>query len=157
QMAVMTCAAALADGIGEAMKSSDQVIVLGAPAFIGAAPGDAHLYFARLAKAFPDRYVRASTSELALCGMATGAAMMCMRPIVSIPTASFAFEGFAAIVNEAAIAHYMSNGLTRAPVTFHINNGIRGAGAAQHSHAIHALFKQTPGLQILVPSCPQDF
>ena len=79
-----------------------------------------------------------------------------LRPIVDLITASFAYEAWPQIVNEAANALYMSGGQTRVPVVFHMLHGIRGAGAAQHSHSPQAMLWNCPGLKIVLPSSPRD-
>ena len=112
--------------------------------------------FNEIAKSFPDRVISPPISELAVCGLATGAAMAGLRPIVDLITASFAFEAWPQIVNEAANAFYMSGGQTRAPVVFHLLHGLRGAGAAQHSHSPQAMLWNCPGLKIVLPSSPRD-
>jgi pyruvate/2-oxoglutarate/acetoin dehydrogenase E1 component len=60
------------------------------------------------------------------------------------------------VVNEAANIHYMTDGQTTAPVTFYSLAGVRGAGAAQHSHRTQAMLGQAPGLQIFVPGGADD-
>ena len=50
----------------------------------------------------------------------------------------------------------MTGGQTSVPVVFHVNHGIRGGGAAQHSHSPQGMLMQVPGLQIMTPSSPRD-
>jgi len=95
-------------------------------------------------------------SELSFCGLATGAAMAGLRPIVDLSTGSFIFEGWPQVANEAANAFYMSAGQTRAPVVFHLFHGLRGGGAAQHSASPQAMLWNCPGLEIVLPSSPRD-
>lgn len=156
-MAHLTSAAAIASGVAEAFTRDDRVIVLGNADFAGSAPGDSHAHFKQLTERFADRFIAAPTSEYAICGMAAGAAMAGLRPMVSVPTASFAFGAVPAIVNDAAIAHYMSNRRLQVPVVYFLNEGIRGVGGSQHSHSVHSVFSQFAGLRVLVPSSPQDF
>jgi pyruvate/2-oxoglutarate/acetoin dehydrogenase E1 component len=122
--------------------------------FLGLSPHRGE--FAEISKRFADRIIAPPISELAVCGFATGAAMAGLRPVVDLITASFAYEAWPQIVNEAANAHYMSGGQTRVPVVFHILHGIRGAGAAQHSQSPQAMLWNCPGLQIVLPSSPRD-
>jgi pyruvate/2-oxoglutarate/acetoin dehydrogenase E1 component len=112
--------------------------------------------FQELAKKYRDRILSPPISELGFCGLATGAAMAGLRPIVDISTGSFIFEGWPQVANEAANAFYMSAGQTRVPVVFHLFHGIRGGGAAQHSASPQAMLWNNPGLEIVLPSTPRD-
>ena len=112
--------------------------------------------FGDIARAFPDRVKSPPISELGFCGLAIGAAMAGLRPVVDLITASFALEAWPQIVNEAANAYYMSAGQTKVPVVFHVLHGLRGGGAAQHSHSPQAMLWNCPGLQIVLPSSPRD-
>ena len=111
---------------------------------------------ARLHKEYPDRVYHPPIAELGYVGVAIGAAVAGLRPIVDIATASFIFQAFPQVVNEAANIHYMSGGRTAVPMVFHFNHGIRGGGAAQHSHSPQAMLWNTPGLEIMAPSTPRD-
>jgi pyruvate/2-oxoglutarate/acetoin dehydrogenase E1 component len=114
-----------------------------------------HVY-QELAKKFADRIASPPISELGFCGLATGAAMAGLRPIVDISTGSFIFEAWPQVANEAANAFYMSAGQTRVPVVFHLFHGLRGGGAAQHSASPQAMLWNNPGLEIVLPSSPRD-
>jgi pyruvate dehydrogenase E1 component beta subunit len=109
-----------------------------------------------LVKKYGDRVLSVPISELGFCGLAAGAAMAGLRPIVDIGTGSFVFEGWPQVANEAANAFYMSGGLTRVPVVFHLFHGLRGGGAAQHSASPQAMAWNNPGLEIVLPSSPRD-
>ncbi|HXV50263.1 MAG TPA: transketolase C-terminal domain-containing protein, partial [Candidatus Binatia bacterium] len=95
-------------------------------------------------------------SELGFCGLATGAAMAGLRPIVDLSTGSFIYEAWPQVANEAANAFSMSGGQTRVPVVFHLFHGLRGGGAAQHSGSPQAMLWNCPGLEIVIPSSPRD-
>ena len=112
--------------------------------------------FQKIANQYPERVVSPPISELGYCGLAIGAAMAGLRPVVDLSTGSFIYEAWPQVVNEAANAFYMSGGQTRAPVVFHLLHGIRGAGAAQHSHSPQAMLWNCPGLEIALPSSPRD-
>src|SRR5262245_55727398 len=92
-----------------------------------------------LAKKYSDRIMSPPIAELGFSGLATGAAMAGLRPIVDISTGSFIFEGWPQVANEAANAFSMSGGQTRVPVVFHLFHGLRGGGAAQHSASPQAM------------------
>jgi len=110
----------------------------------------------RIRKDFPDRVIDPPTSEAAVAALATGAAMAGARPFVDLGTGAFAYLAWSQIVNEAAVAYYMSGGRLNVPVTFHFLHGVRGAGAAQHSHSPYAMLCNAPGLEIVAPSSPAD-
>src|ERR1051326_1871144 len=114
-----------------------------------------HVYQELLNK-YRDRMMSPPISELGFCGLATGAAMAGLRPIVDLSTGMFIFEGWPQVANEAANAFYMSAGQTRAPVVFHLFHGLRGGGAAQHSASPQAMLWNCPGLEIVIPSSPRD-
>jgi pyruvate dehydrogenase E1 component beta subunit len=105
---------------------------------------------------FPGRVWYPPIAEIGYVGTGIGAAISGLRPIVDIATASFMFQAFSQIVNEAANVRYMTGGQTSVPAIFHVNHGIRGGGAAQHSHSPQAMMWNTPGLRIMLPSSPRD-
>ena len=80
---------------------------------------------------FPDRFYDPPTSEAAIVSIGAGAAMAGVRPFVDIGTASFSYVGGSPLVNEAAVARYMSGGSLRVPVVYHMLHGLRGGGAGQ--------------------------
>jgi pyruvate dehydrogenase E1 component beta subunit len=112
--------------------------------------------FQNLSKKYGDRMVSPPISELGFCGLATGAAMAGLRPIVDLSTGSFIYEAWPQVANEAANAYSMSGGQTRVPVVFHLFHGLRGGGAAQHSGSPQAMLWNCPGLEIAIPSSPRD-
>jgi acetoin:2,6-dichlorophenolindophenol oxidoreductase subunit beta len=134
--------------------TADQRVHLINGTFLSLSP-HRHVY-QELAKKFPDRIASPPISELGFCGLAIGAAMAGLRPVVDISTGSFVFEAWPQVANEAANAFYMSAGQTRAPVVFHLFHGLRGGGAAQHSASPQAMFWNNPGLEIVLPSSPRD-
>ena len=98
---------------------------------------------------FPDRIFDPPTSEAAIVSIGAGAAMAGARPFVDIGTASFSYVGWSPLVNEAAVACHMSDGAIRVPVVYHMLHGLRGGGAAQHSHSPQAMLWNAAGLEIV--------
>src|SRR3990170_2411699 len=141
------------EALGEILASNERVHLFGG-SFLGLSPHRG--LFQKIALAYPERVAFPPISELGFCGLAVGAAMAGLRPVVDVSTASFIFEAWPQVVNEAANAFYMSGGQTRAPVVFHIFHGLRGGGAAQHSHSPQAMLWNAPGLEIALPSSPRD-
>jgi pyruvate dehydrogenase E1 component beta subunit len=105
---------------------------------------------------FSDRIFDPPTSEAAIASIGAGAAMAGARPFVDIGTASFSYVAWSPLVNEAAVARYMSGGTLRVPVVYHMLHGLRGGGAAQHSHSPQAMLWNAAGLEIVLPSSPYD-
>ena len=105
---------------------------------------------------FPDQLYDPPTSEAAIVCIGAGAAMAGARPFVDIGTASFSYVGWSPLVNEAAVARYMSGGSLRVPVVYHMLHGLRGGGAGQHSGSPQAMLWNAPGLEIVLPSSPYD-
>jgi acetoin:2,6-dichlorophenolindophenol oxidoreductase subunit beta len=152
-MTEMTFAEALAFGLTECLDKDPRVVLINA-SYGGLTPH--RNSFAVLRQKYADRITDTPIAELGYCGIAIGAAMTGLRPIVALSTAAFSFEAWPQIVNEAAVACYGSAGQVTAPVVFHMLTGIRGAGAVQHSHAPQAMFCNAPGLQVVAPGTPAD-
>ena len=152
-MTEMSYAQAMSLGLQEALAEDENVVLMGAG--FGGLGGDPRVW-SPIRERFGDRITNPPIAELGYCGIAIGAAMTGLRPIVAIGTASFSFEAFPQIVNEAPQAYYGTRGQVTCPVVFHMRAGIRGAGALQHSTAPQAMYWNTPGLEIAVPGSPAD-
>ncbi len=148
-----TCAEAFVEALHDLLSEDPRVFMIGG-SLLGLGPS--RVLMERVREDFPERTLFPPTSEAAVAGVGIGAAMAGMRPIVNIATASFAFQAWGQILNEAANAHYMTGGQTTVPVIFHMLHGIRGGGAAQHSHSPQAMFWNCPGLKIALPASPRD-
>jgi pyruvate/2-oxoglutarate/acetoin dehydrogenase E1 component len=144
---------ALAEAIDEIMAEQPRTTLFGA-GFVGA--GSNRALMASIQERYAERIVWPPIAELAYCGIAIGAAMAGLRPIVDLSTATFSYEAIPQIVNEAAIAYANSAGQTSVPVVFHMLYGIRGGGAAQHSGSPQSWYWNTPGLQVAMPASPAD-
>lgn len=104
----------------------------------------------------PQRIVDTPTSENAMTGVALGAALAGMHPILCFPRMDFMHYAMDQIANHIANWHYMFGGQLSAPMTIWgiINRG--GEQAAQHSQATQAIFTHIPGLKVVMPSTPYD-
>jgi len=103
-----------------------------------------------------ERVIDTPVSENAITGIAVGAGIAGMRPVVVHPRMDFMLYAIDPIINEAANWHYMCGGRSHVSVVIWgiINRG--GEQAAQHSQALHALFAHVPGLKVVMPSNPYD-
>jgi acetoin:2,6-dichlorophenolindophenol oxidoreductase subunit beta len=95
-------------------------------------------------------------SENSFCGMAVGAAMTGLRPIVALNIASFMYLPSDQIINQAAKLHYMTGGQMNVPVVFRCSMYYGSSIAAQHSDRPYPMFMNAPGLKIVAPTSPAD-
>jgi len=142
---------AMAEALDEVLSEEPRVTLIGA-GFAGLTASGALLNPVREKHAARIKWP--PIAELAYSGIGIGAAMVGMRPIVELATATFSYEAIPQIVNEAAIACSNSGGQTAVPIIFHMLYGIRGAGAVQHSGSPQAWYWNTPGLQVAMPGVP---
>ena len=149
----MLYAEAVVEVLRRSVEGDDRVHLMG-QYFLGLTPH--RTMVGDLYRQYPDRVYFPPIAELGYVGAGIGAAIAGLRPIVDCATASFTFQAFAQILNEAANIHYMSGGQTSVPMVIHYNHGVRGGGAAQHSHSPQAMMWNTPGLEIVTPSNPAD-
>lgn len=148
-----TYAEGMARGLRESLADDPRVFLMG-QYFFGLTRHRS--LTVELRDAFPERVWDPPIAEVGYVGTGIGAAISGLRPIVDVATASFIFQAFSQVVNEAANIRYMTGGQTAVPLVIHINHGVRGGGAAQHSHSPQAMLMNTPGLQIVTPSTPRD-
>ena len=95
-------------------------------------------------------------SESAFIGLAAGAAMTGLRPIVEIMYMDFALVAMDQIVNQACSVSYMSGGRVRMPIVFRGQVGVGTREAAQHSRQFESWFVNTPGIKVVMPSTVYD-
>jgi len=104
----------------------------------------------------PQRVLDTPITEAGFTGLAIGAAMAGLRPIVELMTFNFGILALDQIVNNAAKIRYMSGGQISVPLV------IRGPGSAahqlgaQHSQSLEAWFCHVPGLKVIAPATPYD-
>src|SRR5258708_8366257 len=103
-----------------------------------------------------DRVRIAPISETAETGIAIGAAMTGLRPIVELWMSEFMLVAFDQIINEAPRFRYMSGGQVKVPVVFKAGYGFAAGWAGQHSNCTYHLVMGTPGLKVALPSTPAD-
>lgn len=102
------------------------------------------------------RVIDTPISEAGFTGLAVGAALMGLRPIVEFMSFNFSFVAFDQIVNAAAKLHYMTGGIFSIPIVFRGPNSAAAQVSCQHSHDVAALYAHFPGLVVLYPSYPED-
>ena len=102
------------------------------------------------------RIIDTPVSENGITGVAVGAALGGMRPVLMYPRMDFMYYAMDQIANQAANWHYMFGGQISVPLTIWaiVNRG--GEQAAQHSQSLQAIFTHIPGLKVVMPSTPYD-
>ena len=103
-----------------------------------------------------ERVIDTPLAESSIAGIALGAAMHGMRPIVEIQFADFIWPAVNQIIGEAARVCYGTNGTLRVPLTIRSPYGGGVRGGLYHSQSVEAYFAHTPGLKVVTPATPYD-
>lgn len=150
---VLTYLEAIAEAIALEMERDPDVLVLGED--VGGSFGGAFKVTKGLAERFGDeRVLNTPIAELGFTGMATGMALMGLRPIIEMQFADFISTAFDSIVQFAATTHYRWGGRVPWVIRAPSDGGIRSG--PYHSQNPEAWFVHTPGLKVVAPSTPAD-
>src|ERR1700684_880329 len=103
-----------------------------------------------------DRVRVTPISETAEIGMAIGAALAGLRPVVELYMAEFMLVAMDQVVNEANRFHYMSGGRVRVPLVLKAGYGFTAGWAGQHTGSIYGMFVGVPGLKVVLPATAAD-
>ena len=153
-MSVMTYREALNLALREEMRRDPRVFLIGEE--IGLYDG-AYKVTQGLLKEFGERrVVDTPICESGFTGVAVGAAMLGLRPVVEMMTFNFAILALDQIVNSAAKLYYMSGGQYNVPMVIRGPGGPAHQLAAQHSQSMEVYFYHVPGLKVVRPSTPRD-
>src|SRR6201997_4265249 len=153
-MPEITYREALRVALDEEMLRDENVVVIGEEV---AQYNGAYKVTEGLWKKFGDRrIVDTPISEAGFVGMAIGASMLGLRPVVELMFWSFAYVAYDQIINNAGCVRYMSGGLIRVPIVIRgPANGGTNVGAT-HSHTPENLLATTPGLKVIAPATAYD-
>jgi acetoin:2,6-dichlorophenolindophenol oxidoreductase subunit beta len=150
----ITFAEAIREALAEEMRRDSRVCILGEDV---AEAGTPFKVLSGLVEEFgKDRVVDTPISEAGFTGLAVGAAMTGMRPVVDIMFGDFITLTMDQMANQAAKVHYMSGGKWKVPMVMRTTLGAARRSAAQHSQSLHAWFSHVPGLKVVLPSTPYD-
>ncbi len=153
-MAEITYRQALHDAIRGELVRDENVFLLGEE--IGTFEGSYKITAGLLKEFGPKRVVDTPIVENGFVGMATGAAMLGLRPIVEIMTINFIVLAMDQIVNHAAKIYYMFGGQCPIPLVIRTPGGGGQQLAATHSQNLEVWFAHIPGLKVVAPSTPAD-
>jgi pyruvate dehydrogenase E1 component beta subunit len=98
----------------------------------------------------------APISETAEIGIAVGAAITGLRPIVELWMSEFMLVAMDQVINEAPRLRYMSGGQVKVPLVLKAGYGFAAGWAGQHSNCIYHTLMGIPGLKVVLPSTPAD-
>src|SRR5213593_2588588 len=150
----LTLAQAVNEALREEMRRDPSIFVIGEDV---AEAGTPFKVLAGLVDEFgTERVLDSPISEPGITGLALGAAMTGMRPVVDIMFGDFLTLIMDQVVNQAAKIHYMSGRSLQAPLTVRTTLGATRRSAAQHSQSLHAWVAHVPGLKVCLPSTPAD-
>ncbi|MAH89521.1 MAG: pyruvate dehydrogenase complex E1 component subunit beta [Pelagibacterales bacterium] len=137
------------DTIAEEMRLDPKIFLLGEE--VGEYQGAYKVSQGLLDEFGSKRVVDTPITEAGFTGLAIGAAMNGLRPIVEFMTWNFAMQAIDHIINSAAKTFYMSGGKINIPIVFRGPNGIASRVAAQHSQDYSSWYSHIPGLKVLSP------
>jgi pyruvate/2-oxoglutarate/acetoin dehydrogenase E1 component len=150
----LTFAQAIREALAEEMRLDPTVCIMGEDV---AEAGTPFKVLSGLVEEFgKDRVLDTPISEAGFTGLAVGAAMTGLRPIVDIMFGDFITLTMDQMANQAAKVHYMSGGKWKVPMVMRTTLGATRRSAAQHSQSLHAWFCHVPGLKVVLPSTPYD-
>src|SRR5207249_2363008 len=150
----LTLAEAVREAMAEEMRRDARVFICGEDI---AEAGTVFKVLAGLVDEFgTERVLDTPISEAGFTGIAVGAAMTGMRPIVDVMFGDFITLTMDQMVNQAAKVHYMSGGKIKVPIVFRTTLGATRRSAAQHSQSLHAWVSHIPGLKVALPSGPYE-
>jgi len=145
---------ALRDAMAEELRADDRVFLLGEE--VAQYQGAYKISQGLLDEFGPRRIIDTPITEQGFTGMAVGAAMDGLKPIVEFMTFNFAMQAIDQIINSAAKTLYMSGGQMGCPIVFRGPNGAASRVGAQHSQDYASWYAHCPGLKVVAPWSAAD-
>lgn len=149
-----TVSKAIREGLHEEMVRDDKVFIMGEDM---AVMGNVFAITTGFLDEFgPNRVIDTPISEEGFCGMAVGAAMRGMRPVVELMYDDFATVAADPLLNQAAKMRYMTGGQASVPMVLRAPMGSGRRNAGQHSQSLENFFCHFPGLKVVAPCSAED-
>lgn len=145
---------ALREAMNEEMRRNDRIFLMGEE--VAEYNGAYKVSQGMLAEFGPKRVIDTPIAELGFAGIAVGAAMNGLIPIVEFMTFNFSLVAIDQVINSAAKMNSMSAGQYKCHMVFRGPTGSAGQLGAQHSQNFENWYANTPGLKVVVPSNPHD-
>ncbi|MDP7005459.1 MAG: pyruvate dehydrogenase complex E1 component subunit beta [Phycisphaerales bacterium] len=140
---------ALREAMSEEMRRDERVFLLGEE--VAQYNGAYKVSKGMLSEFGERRVIDTPISESGFSGMAIGAAMRGLRPIVEFMSWSFSLVAADPILNNAPKMLYMSGGQFGCPIVFRGNDGAGGQLASTHSWCVESMYSNVPGLKMVIP------
>jgi pyruvate dehydrogenase E1 component beta subunit len=153
-MREITYRVALREAIAEEMARDELVMIMGEE--VGHYQGAYKVTEGLLDRFGAKRVLDTPIAENGFAGIAVGAAMVGLRPIVEFMTWNFSAVAFDQILSNAAKVRQMSGGQFTCPIVFRGPNGSARQVGSQHSQAMDIFYAHVPGLKVLAPAFPRD-
>ncbi len=150
----ITVREALRDAMALELRRDDKVFLIGEE--VAQYQGAYKISQGLLEEFGPKRIIDTPITEHGFTGMAVGAALNGLRPIVEFMTFNFAMQAMDQIINSAAKTLYMSGGQMGCPIVFRGPNGAAARVAAQHSQCYASWYAHVPGLKVVAPWSSAD-
>ncbi|ONG57311.1 pyruvate dehydrogenase complex E1 component subunit beta [Pseudoroseomonas deserti] len=150
----ITVREALRDAMAAEMRRDDKVFLMGEE--VAQYQGAYKISQGLLDEFGAKRVIDTPITEHGFTGMAVGAAMSGLRPIVEFMTFNFSMQAIDHIINSAAKTLYMSGGQLGCPIVFRGPNGAAARVAAQHSQCYASWYAHVPGLKVVAPWSAAD-
>ena len=150
----MSISHAIREAMREEMLRDESVIMMGED--LGAMGSPFGITLGFLEEFGPNRVIETPISESGFTGMAVGAAMRGIRPVVELMYDDFISCAMDPVMNQAAKLRYMTGGQVTVPMVLRAPMGAGRRNAGQHSQCLEALFTHIPGLKVVCPSTAED-
>ena len=148
---------AINEALKEEMRRDDRVFIMGEDVRVGYGGGGIFGATKDLFKEFgAERVINTPLSEIAISGVAAGAALVGVRPVAEIMFADFMAVCMDQIVNQASKFRWAYGGKKSVPVVYRAAFGAGVGATCHHSQSVESWFMNTPGLIVVMPSTPYD-
>ncbi|CAM9023657.1 hypothetical protein WICANDRAFT_86259 [Wickerhamomyces anomalus NRRL Y-366-8] len=150
----LTVRDAINSALAEELDRDDEVFIMGEE--VAQYQGAYKITRGLLDRFGEKRVVDTPITEMGFTGLAVGAALAGLKPVVEFMTFNFAMQSIDQIINSAAKTYYMSGGIQPCNITFRGPNGAAAGVAAQHSQDYSAWYGSIPGLKVVSPYSAED-
>ncbi len=145
---------ALREAMSEEMRRDERIFLLGEE--VAQYQGAYKVSQGMLEEFGEKRIIDSPISENGFAGLAVGAAMYGLRPIIEFMSWSFSLVAADQILNNVPKMLYMSGGQWGCPCVFRGNDGAGGQLGSTHSWSVEGLYSNVPGVKLVIPSNPYD-